>query len=142
MLGRTIALALLAAAAVLPASAAGTAYDRAASMAAGETALGRGYDGAGAAGAVKASVNNVPGGAALAAPEPRRISQTRTVLDAASITALYDASVPAPALTTGLEVAGAAVGAVALGSAGGPVGALIGGMLGFGIALMLSKLLT
>lgn len=133
MLGRTIALALLAAAAVLPASAAGTAYDRAASMAVGETALGRGYDGANAAGAVKASVNGVSAGAALAAPGPHRVSKARTDLDAAPV--------PSPALTVVLEAAGAASGAAAGWALGGPIGAVCGAALGFGIALMLSKLL-
>lgn len=133
MLGQTVAAALLVAAACIPASAAHTAYDRAASMAAGETALGRGYDGVNAAGTVKASVSGVSSNGGLVAPGSVRSSLTA---------ALNSSSVPSPARRIGFGTAGAAVGAVAGGSPGRPIGAVLGAMLGFGIALMLSKLLS
>ena len=112
MLRRTIAVALLIAAACVTAFAANTAYDRAAGMATGETSLGRGYDGADAAGTVKASY----------------VPANRSFLGGDS-----------PARRIGFGVAGAAVGAAVAGTLGRPIGALLGAVLGFGIALMLSK---
>ncbi|MEK7383950.1 MAG: hypothetical protein AAB262_11795 [Elusimicrobiota bacterium] len=134
MLARAIALALLTAAVVLPASAANTAYDRAASMAAGETALARGYDGTNAAGTVRASINGTPNSGGLVTPGSPRASLTHATKDASSV--------PAPDRARMFEVAGAAAGAVAGGALAGPIGALFGAALGFGIALMLSKLLS
>lgn len=136
MLGRTIALAFLTVAAVLPASAANTAYDRAASMATGETALGRGYDGANAAGAVKASANGTFSNAGLATPEASRSSVMHPALNTAAVPAPYRGG-DFPASGTGFEAAGTAEETAARGVAG----ALIGASLGFGIALTLSKLL-
>ncbi|OGS39869.1 MAG: hypothetical protein A2506_05535 [Elusimicrobia bacterium RIFOXYD12_FULL_66_9] len=143
MLRRTIALTLLVAAAALPAAAANTAYDRAASMATGETALGRGYDGAKAAGAVKASVNGTLANGALITSGSAPNSLTHAAMNAAPVPTpdkgfLGDDSA---ARRIGFGASGAVMGAVAGGALGGPIGALLGAALGFGIALMLSKLL-
>jgi len=141
MLRRTLALALLTAAAGITASAANTAYDRAASMAAGETALGRGYDGANVAGAVKASVSGALGNGGLTAPNA---SPARTAMNASAVPSPNDDKERAG---KGMSKAArlyppAVLGAVVGAALGGPIGALFGAALGFGIALLLSKTLS
>ena len=143
MLRRTIALALLAAAAVLPASAANTAYDRAASMAAGETTLGRGYDGANAAGAVKASANGTVNAAGLVTAGSPHSSLSRPSLTASAVPTPNRGFMggDSPFRRAAFGFTGAVAGAAVGGALGGPVGALFGAILGYGIALMLSKML-
>ena len=130
MLRRTAAAALLTLLGAVPVFSAVTAYDRAASMAVGETTLSKGYDGANAAGAVRAQVDGTSAANGLAASMTTPAGRTPS--------APKVGFVPSPAqFGRGAAIVWAA-GGFAL---GGPIGALIGAALGFGIGFFLSKLL-